>query len=263
MESVVLLILSILPVFLIGLFIRIKDKPKEPIGLIIKLFFCGLGAIALTLILTLIISIFYPTILGLDLQSLDLSLIELFFLTFFGIALVEEFSKWFFVYLVSYNNKHFDETFDMIVYAVFVSLGFACLENILYVFNGGIKLALLRAVLSVPCHACNAVFMGYYLSKAKICFISGDKKNKRINTFKSILVPTLMHGTFDFFALSNSVAFFVLLIVYVILMYIFTILRVIQASRQSFKFRYKYSFCGVCGRKIDSRYCPVCGSKNE
>ncbi|MBO7079184.1 MAG: PrsW family intramembrane metalloprotease [Bacilli bacterium] len=263
MEAILLLILSILPVFLIGLFIRIKDKPKEPIGLIIKLFFCGLGSIVLTLLITLIISIFYPDILSLDVYALDINLIELFFLTFFGIALVEEFSKWFFVYIVSYNHKHFDETFDMIVYAVFVSLGFACLENILYVFNGGIKVALLRAVLSVPGHAANAVFMGYYLSKAKMCNISGDKKNKRINMLKSILVPTLMHGTFDFLALSNSIVLFVLLVIYVILMCIFVIIRVVKASRESFKFKYKYNFCGVCGRRIDSRYCPICGSKNE
>ena len=263
METIILLILSILPVFLIGLFIRLKDNPKEPMGLIIGLFFCGLGSIALTVIITLIISIFYPDILYLDRFIYDVDLIELFFVTFFAIALVEEFSKWFFVYIVSYNNKHFDETFDMIVYAVFVSLGFACIENIMYVFTGGIKTALLRAVLAVPCHACNAVFMGYYLSKAKICHISGDRKNKRLNLLKSIIIPTMMHGTYDFLALGNKIILIVILFIYVITIYVFVIIKIVKASKQSFKFKYKYNFCGVCGRRVDSRYCPVCGTKNE
>ena len=263
METLILLILSVLPVFLIGLYIMKKDKEKERVGLIIGLFACGIGSVFLTFALTIIIAIFYPGMLDINLQILDFNPIELFFLTFFAIALVEEFSKWFFVYIISYNYKYFDETFDMIVYAVFVSLGFACLENIMYVTSGGIKLALLRAVLSVPCHACNAVFMGYYLSKAKLCSISGDKKNKRINIFKSIFIPMVMHGTFDFFALGTNGLSFILLIVYTVLMYVFTILKVVKSSRYSFKFRYKYHFCGVCGRHIDSRYCPVCGSKNE
>lgn len=264
METLILLILSILPVILIGIFIRTRDKEMEPKGLVIKLFFCGVGSIVLTLILTAIISIFYPAILSQDQFIYDVNLFELFIVTFFAIGLVEEISKWFFVYTVSYNSKHFDETFDMIVYAVFVSLGFACLENILYVFgNYSIKVALLRAILSVPGHACDAVFMGYYLSKAKLCHISGDIKNKRINMFKSIAVPTLMHGTYDFLAFGNSIILMILFIVYIILMYVFTIIKVVQASSQSFKFKYKYNFCGVCGRRVNSRYCPVCGSKNE
>ena len=264
MEAIILLILSILPVILIGIFIRTRDKEKEPKKLVVKLFFCGVGAIVLTLILTLIISIFYPAILSQEEFVYDVNLFELLIVTLFAIGLVEETSKWFFVYIVSYNSRHFDETFDMIVYAVFVSLGFACLENILYVFeNYSIKVALLRGILAVPGHACDAVFMGYYLSKAKICHINGDIKHKRVNLFKSIAIPTLMHGIYDFLAFGNNILLMILFVVYVILMYVFTIIKVVKASRQSFKFKYKYNFCGICGRRIDSRYCPVCGSKNE
>ena len=57
---------------------------------------------------------------------------------------------------------------NIIVYAVFSSLGFACIENILYVLSGGVGIAILRAILSVPGHMCFGVIMGYFLSQAKV-----------------------------------------------------------------------------------------------
>ena len=261
METIILIILSILPVFLIGLYIRFSDKNKEPAGLIIKLFLGGLGAIVVTTILTLIISMFYPDILEVTEMSFDYT--ELFFISFFAIGLVEEFSKWIFVYSISFNNKHFDETFDMIVYAVFVSLGFACIENIMYVLQGGIKIALLRSVLSVPGHACFGVYMGYYLLKTKMCTLRGDKKNKNINMFKSIIIPMLLHGAFDFLVFCNTGIAFFILVVLVIILYVFVIIIIVRESKSSLKFKYKYNFCGICGRRVDSRFCPICGSKNE
>mgnify|MGYP002514454572 CR=1 FL=1 len=70
----------------------------------------------------------------------------------------------------------------MIVYSVFVSLGFACFENILYVFaNQSIAVGISRGILSVPGHACDAVFMGYYLSMAKFYNTLGYHKMENIN----------------------------------------------------------------------------------
>ena len=154
-----LLIVSILPVFLIGSYVYRKDSEKESRGLLFKLFLSGVGSLFLTLIISFVGSIFFPVFFG-DESRLDL--FSLFFHTFFGIALVEEFSKWFFVYKIGFNNKEFDQVYDMVVYSVFVALGFACIENILYVFESGVTIGVLRGIFAVPGHACDGFFMGYY-----------------------------------------------------------------------------------------------------
>ena len=157
MRELLLLIISILPVYLVARYIYKKDKDKEPRSLIIKLFLGGLGAFVLTIIITLLLSLFFPSLLS---DTMDTDLISLFFHVFFGVALIEEFSKWIFVYNISYNSKEFDQMYDMIVYAVFVSLGFACIENIFYVFEHGFGTGIIRGLLAVPGHACDGVFMG-------------------------------------------------------------------------------------------------------
>ena len=97
-----LLLISVLPVILIGSYIYKKDSDKEPKKLLTKLFFSGVGSFFLTLVITLLVSVFYPAILE-DESGLDL--ITLFFRVFLGIALIEEFSKWIFVYKIGFNNK--------------------------------------------------------------------------------------------------------------------------------------------------------------
>ena len=257
MNSLILLVFSVLPVLLIGCYIYYKDSSKEPKGFIIKLFLCGIGSFVLTIILSLIISIFYPALLASDYSA---GLIELFFHVFLGIALVEEFSKWIFVYLFSYNSKHYDQFYDMIIYAVFVSLGFACIENIFYVFEHGFSTAIVRALLSVPGHACDGIFMGYYLSMAKT---SSSKELSRKYLFMSILVPMLLHGFFDFCLFSKMIIFIVLFFIFVIFLYIFSIKKIKKVSAITGKIKYKDNFCPECGRKVDSDFCPNCGRKNE
>ena len=68
----------------------------------------------------------------------------------------------------------FDEHYDGIVYGAAVSLGFATVENILYLFANGLESALGRAILPVSSHALFGVIMGYYLGKAK--FSEGKEK---------------------------------------------------------------------------------------
>ena len=155
----ILLILSVLPAVVLGIIIYKNDKlEKEPSGLLAKLFMGGIGAIGLTTL----ISFIGVYILGIPEEFIGLPIWALALYSYLFIALTEEFSKWFFVKTITWNNKEFNHIYDAIVYSVFVSLGFATLENIMYVFEGGIGTALLRAVLSVPGHVFFGVFMGYY-----------------------------------------------------------------------------------------------------
>ena len=160
-----LFFLAAIPVVLILMFVYNKDKEKEPISLLVKLFFFGILSCFLVLLVSGVLELFIP-FMSKELE--DQSFIETILYSFLGVALVEESCKWIMLYAGGYNHKEFDEAYDIIVYSISVSLGFAFFENICYVLApGGIAIALIRAVSAVPGHACDAIFMGYYLSIAK------------------------------------------------------------------------------------------------
>ena len=181
-----LLIASITPVLIFLYLIFKKDKNKEPIGLLAKCFFGGF----LSIIIALIIGVPMMKI-GTAFQS---PLFKSFYEAFFVAAIPEEFAKFIILYWIIWKSKFFDEHYDGIIYAVFVSLGFALVENILYVSGKGIGIAFIRAILAVPGHGLFAVAMGYFLSLAKF--------NKQTNVQKylvlSLVVPMGLHGTYDF-----------------------------------------------------------------
>lgn len=249
-----------MPVFLLGLYIYSKDKDKEPIGLLAKLFFGGVGALFLSLFITLILGFFVPDLLF---DDSNLNFVELLFQVFFCIALVEEFSKWIFLYKISFSHREFDQVYDMIVYAVFVALGFACVENIFYVFDNGYGVAFLRALLAVPGHACDGVFMGYYLLMAKLASINGNESLKSRNMFLSLFVPVILHGFYDFCLFTGNIIFILLFFVFVIVLYVKTIKKIKKMSSINRKIKYKDNYFPNCGHKVDSNFCPGCGRKNE
>jgi RsiW-degrading membrane proteinase PrsW (M82 family) len=128
---------------------------------------------------------------------------DLIIYSFICVSLIEESSKLFFLYKSSYNHKEFDYTFDMIVYSVFVSLGFAFFENILYISKGGLLTGISRAFTAIPAHASYGVFMGIFLSKAKCYEVKNPNKSK-LYKLLALLVPILMHGLYDVFAFKNQ-----------------------------------------------------------
>lgn len=117
---------------------------------------------------------------------------------FFLSGLLEEFVKWFILYFFIYDHHEFDEPYDGIVYSASVSLGFATLENILYLLANGVEFAMTRALLPVSSHALFAVIMGFYFGKAKFAM-----KKKRY-LFLSFSLPFLLHGTYDFILLTQE-----------------------------------------------------------
>lgn len=260
MYLIILFLLSALPVVLLATYIYVKDKNKEPSKLLLKLFFCGFLSIIITLILSLLLELFIP-IFRIDTDKLNL--IELVFYAFINVALVEEFAKWIITYNFSYNDDNLDEVYDMIVYSVFVALGFAFVENVLYVFKGGIGTGILRALLAVPGHACDGAIMGYYLGLAKLSEINNNKKLKRKNIILSILVPTLMHGIYDYCLFTGKFLFTIIFYVFVFIIYIVTLKRIKRLSSIKRKMKYKDNYCPNCGTKVNSNYCPICGRKNE
>lgn len=255
-----LFIASVLPVILIGTYIYKKDKEKEPTKLLVSLFIGGIGACFLTLFLSLILGMLIP-FFNVDQESLNR--VQLLVQVFLGVALVEEFSKWIILYKISYKNKAFDELYDALLYGMFVALGFACFENLLYVFSDGFGVALTRGLLAVPGHACDGMFMGYFLGQSKIGLLYGDKQKQKNNLLLSVLVPTITHGIYDYLLFEGSVISVIVFFIFVILIYIYVYRKIKAVSSINRKMKYEYNYCPNCGHIVESNFCPKCGRENK
>lgn len=183
-----LILLAVAPSMIIIIYIYFKDRfEKEPWTLLLKNFILGA---TVSVLLTLILGKLTTELLPLLDQN---HLLDVFIKAFFVVGLVEEFSKYVVVRYIAQRNKEFDEPFDGIVYAVMVSMGFATLENILYVYSYGYETGVLRAFTAVPAHATFAVLMGYFMGKAKF------SNRTYVFNLTGLLAATLFHGAYDFF----------------------------------------------------------------
>ncbi len=106
--------------------------------------------------------------------------------------------KFLFLFLLAWKSRSFNEKFDGIVYAVFVSLGFAAVENILYVIDGGSQVGFIRALTAVPGHALFGIAMGYHLGIARMY-----AEIRRRHLLYALLVPVILHGIYDFILMSG------------------------------------------------------------
>ena len=250
------LFLSILPSILLGQYIYNKDKvEKEPGSLLIKLFLLGIVAVIITLALSLSLGEIFP-ILNAERED---GYFKLFISTYIGVGVIEEGSKWLMLRLATWKNKNFTHIFDALVYAAFISLGFATVENVLYVINGGLTVAILRAILSVPGHFFFSIFMGYYYGLAKQADVVNNYKFKNKNMFLSFLVPVLVHGTFDYSLLTENYILILFYFIFVIFLYIKSFKTIKQFSRVTKSLKDKV--CSRCGTFSDGNFCPKCGNK--
>ncbi|MBQ0023068.1 MAG: PrsW family intramembrane metalloprotease [Prevotellaceae bacterium] len=186
--------IGILPALVLLIFIYKKDRLQhEPWGWILKAFGFGM----LSCIPAVIIENILP-------EMGENNIFGSFYSAFFVASGTEEALKLFMLWLLLKNNPHFDEHMDGIVYAACVSLGFACLENVGYMFNSLEDLAtvgLMRALISVPAHFFFAVFMGYYYSLAAF----GPESTRKRNYVLAFLIPFLWHGAYDFALMSMQI----------------------------------------------------------
>ena len=195
--GLILFIAAILPIIALCVFIYLKDKNKEPKWLLAVIFILGL----LSVIPVLFCELFFEALFPMDTNA---GFVSIFFNVLFGVAMYEESFKWLITKYLGYKNKEFDEVYDVIVYSVFASLGFACFENVMYVLQNGLGNAFLRAFLAIPGHTCFAISMGYFFSKAKVGEISGNKKVYSRNIVLSIVVPIILHTFYDAFLFSTG-----------------------------------------------------------
>ena len=171
---------------------------KEPTGLLLSLLAMG----ALSALCSGVLELIGETALNLVVSAG--SPVHTVLLAFLVVAAVEEGTKLWFMKRRTWSHPAFNYRFDGIVYAVFVSLGFAALENIQYVANYGLSVALPRALLAVPGHMAFSIFMGFWYARAKIADMCGDADALRRNLAAAYVSPVLLHGLYDACAMSNS-----------------------------------------------------------
>lgn len=200
-----LIIVAFAPVVIILIYIYIRDKyDKEPWGLLLKTFLAGVF-----ITLPIIIIEFGLSEIGHGLEGLWAAAYRAFVVAAFS----EELLKFLVLYFLIRRSPHFNERFDGIVYAVFVSLGFAAVENVMYVSDGGLQVGLLRAITAVPAHALFGVAMGFYFGK--YLFIQKQKY-----LYYALLIPILLHGIYDFILMSKLYILLILFIPFLIYLWI-------------------------------------------
>ena len=220
-----LMALAIVPGLLLIIYVYRKDRvEKEPPMLMIKLVLFGVISCIAAGYIEQFESQFLPAYPE---GSLEYALQTSFLMA----ALVEETVKFLAMRLASWNNKAFNYRFDGVVYGLTAAVGFAIYENIMYVAMFGMQTAIVRAFTAIPLHAFCGAFMGAIYSYSKKASIMGNKGKSVLYTIFALLVPMMIHGTYDTFAFLGQDGTVPLLILVVIL-YVaaITMIRKLSAS---------------------------------
>lgn len=184
------LLITLAPVLLILAYVYFRDKyEREPVYLLLRGFVAG--------ILLIIPILFIENFLG-KISTHFLPIPKAAWDGFIDASATEELFKFAAVFYLFWRDRNFNEKFDGIVYAVAVSLGFAAIENFIYVYQGTIGTGLFRAFSAVPAHALFGIIMGYYLGMARF-----NRLRRAGYLLKAIFVPWFFHGLYDFFILSG------------------------------------------------------------
>ena len=205
-----LLALTIFPSLLILWFFVKSDKFPEPTNVIIKVFIWGI-----------VISIpifFINTYIAFQIPEKHIAM--------FSAAFVEEGFKFLIFYFVILKLKDFDEPMDAIVYGVTVSLGFATLENIYYVYfsdfstiYGSTQLASIRAISAIPAHAAFGCLMGYFMLKYHF-------KKSTLDILLAFLIPGIIHFVYNFSMFFGSLITVIAIVLALILINIFILKKI-------------------------------------
>ncbi|CAK7001033.1 PrsW family intramembrane metalloprotease [Tissierella carlieri] len=206
-----LLIIAVIPAIIIIAGIYLSDRhDREPLRVLLFTYILGALTVIPSVIVEEILIAFniFPGVLG------------AFYNAFLVAGFTEEFFKRLVVLKYPYKTKFFNEKLDGIVYCVFATMGFATVENIIYVayrYTNNPFIGLYRGIFSVPAHAVFGITMGYYLSLAKF---DTNIDRKRMNMRKSLYMPIIMHGMFDFILMAEIPQLTMVFVPYVIFLWI-------------------------------------------
>ncbi|MBR5471863.1 MAG: PrsW family intramembrane metalloprotease [Oscillibacter sp.] len=206
---------AVVPAFILLRYVYRHDTiEKEPPLLLVTLFLLGVVSALCATVLESIAQ----TVLELLIASESPFYTVL--VAFLVVAVMEEGAKLYFLKRRTWDHPAFNYRFDGIVYAVFVSLGFAAYENILYVFQYGLSVALPRALLAIPGHMSFAVFMGFFYGRAKRCEGRGKEAASRRNLRRGYFTAVFLHGFYDACAMTGGGKALLVFAIFIVLMYL-------------------------------------------
>jgi RsiW-degrading membrane proteinase PrsW (M82 family) len=215
-----ILFISFAPIVLILIFVYYRDKyEKEPLGLLLK-------SLAIGAFITLPI-LLIEVWLG-EMLKFSNAIATAFYDGFIVAAFTEELFKYLAFLLIIWRNRNFNELFDGIIYAVFISLGFAAIENFFYVFGKGGGVGVLRAFTAVPAHAIFGITMGYYFGIARF-----KEETAKKYLWYALLVSIVLHGFYDFFLMSGNGLLLLSFIPFIIYLWIAGFKKIRQHSANS------------------------------
>jgi protease PrsW len=203
-----LLLLALAPAIILMMYVYFRDKyEKEPVKLILKGIL--LGAV---IIFPVGVIENYIIVFGKDFGKIMKAAWDGFIVA----GATEEAFKYLAVFILVWRNRNFNEKFDGIVYAVSVSLGFAAIENLFYVFSNSnsLQVGLLRAFTAVPGHTIFGIVMGFYLGLARFSVL-----NRKKWLIRAFTVPWFLHGLYDFLLMSGHPVLLIIFIPFLIFMY--------------------------------------------
>jgi protease PrsW len=193
LNIVIIILVALAPcIFWLWIIYRWDKYEPEPKSLIIRTFFLGM---AVAIPVAIIESILYPK----SLTQNPISLAETIYVAFVVAGLTEEAGKFFVVRKSMYSSRFFDEPSDGLVYSAAAALGFASLENIVYLFSFGWEIILIRGLFSNLAHVLFSSLWGYPLALHKLGILKA-----RYIVWLGLLAAIIGHGAFDFLLFTES-----------------------------------------------------------
>jgi protease PrsW len=222
--SVLYVGLAVLPAFVLLAWLYTRDQlHPEPKRVVYRLYLLGAGIV---LPAGLIERRLLQT--GLDGANALGKWSTLLITTFFVAGMVEEFLKAAIVERAALQKGWMKTPIDAIIYSGATALGFATVENVLYVTSAGFSTAILRSVTAVPAHLMFGIIMGTFFAQSLWA--------NRSRAW-AYIVPALVHGLYDTFALSSSWLGDILLFIYLIVLLEQSLRRLDWATRLSRQIR--------------------------
>ena len=231
MDILMLIGLAILPPLILFILTWVLDNKndREPFWLLAILFVGGA------------ISCFPIGISELILEMFNFfeegSVIYAFVDMFLIVAICEEVGKFIILFLLTWWTKHFNYRYDAILYSVCVSLGFATLENVLYVLSNhieegiGLQVALMRALMAIPGHFTWAVIMGFFYGLAKHYMVKKETSKCIGMIALGLIIPIFAHGFYDFCLMVGIPLLVIVLIFFILFVDISTFVLLHFASK--------------------------------
>ena len=242
-STIITIAVALIPAIALLIFIYLQDKyEKEPIGLLLLILFLGVVSCAPALLFEWLFSMAIDVTFG---GAGTITYLAIY--AFFGVGIVEEFVKFLAAYIPTWRNRHFNYKFDGVVYCLFASMGFAALENALYLLSYSqdsfllvtteetVRYGIERGLLAIPAHGMCAIFMGYYYGNAKYLKSYGDRSGCRKSLVRGFVIASSLHAFYDFCLFTGNKFFTIIFYIFVIAADIFTVHRIIKARKEDQK----------------------------